>query len=127
MLGAVVWPKGELPSMGGGEDVSAGQHWKSPSLHHGCEDEQELRSAASSPQSAKRQQPTTSAPLAKRSGVTFELLIIFPFWQPNKCCERVILSIHRTLRVNKHVREELQIQSWQPLLLLQCAESSAET
>lgn len=58
---------------------------------------------ASHPQSAKQRQPTTRASLAKYSNVTFELLIIFPFWQPNKCYERVILSIHCTLRVNKHV------------------------
>lgn len=81
---------------------------------------------SSHPQSAKGRQPMTRASLAKYSRVTFELLIIFPFWQPNKCYERVILSIHCTLRV-KHVKEEIQIESWQHLLLLYCVESSSET
>lgn len=63
----------------------------------------QLSFAAARLQSAKQRQPMTRAFLTKYSNVTFELLIIFPFWQPNKCYERVILSIHCTLRVNKHV------------------------
>lgn len=85
----------------------------------------EQRSSVS--QSAKQRQPMTRAFLAKYSNVTFELLIIFPSGQPNKCYERVILSIHCTRRVKTRVRRAPGRAGWQPLLLLWCVQSSTET
>lgn len=109
-----------LPPMGGGEDrclqgsrrnlpyctMSTGmEHWSHAARWaENLVPRGQLSIVVVHPQSAKERHPMTRASLATYSNVTFELLIIFPFWQPNKCYERVILSIHCTLRVNKCVR-----------------------